>query len=47
MSRISDENWERRVRFIGFDPEERTLRWVAVDTWHEMYHHSIDIERQL
>ena len=47
MGRISDAEWGRRVRFIGFDPEERTLAWVAVDTWHEMRHHTIDIERQL
>jgi hypothetical protein len=47
MARISEPDWNRQVRYVGYHPEERSLRWVAVDTWHEMRHHSLDIERQL
>jgi hypothetical protein len=47
MARITVADWGRPVRYAGYTPEERSLRWVAVDTWHEMHHHTLDIERQL
>jgi hypothetical protein len=29
------------------EPCERSLRWVAVHTVHELHHHTLDIRRQL
>ena len=47
LDRIGEADWSRTVRYVGYTPEERSLRWVAVDTWHEVHHHSLDVERQL
>lgn len=47
LSRLGPEDWERVVVYDGLEPPERTLRWVALDTWHEVHHHLLDVQRQL
>jgi hypothetical protein len=47
LSRLDDDEWDRTVmyNYPGFG--ERTLRWVAVHTVHEVRHHTLDIRAQL
>ncbi len=40
-------DWDRTVIYNYPEPTERTLRWVAVHTVHEVRHHLLDISRQL
>lgn len=47
LARLGLEDWERRVLYDGLEPPDRSLRWVALDTWHEAHHHLLDVERQL
>ena len=47
LDRLSDEDWERRLVYGYPERAERTLRWVAVHTLHELRHHLGDIRRQL
>ena len=46
LSRLGAD-WERLVVYDGLEPPERSLRWVAIDTWHEVHHHLRDVKRQL
>jgi hypothetical protein len=47
LARLSSADWERTVLY-GYPREaERTLRWVAVHTEHEVRHHLLDVGRQL
>jgi len=46
LSRLDSDDWERIVVY-DLEPPERSLRWVAVDTWHEVRHHHVDVLRQL
>ena len=46
LSRLGAD-WERLVVYEGLEPPERDLRWVALDTWHEVDHHLRDVQRQL
>jgi hypothetical protein len=46
LDRVGDD-WGRNVTYNYPAPMERSLRWVAVHTVHEMRHHLLDIRRQL
>jgi hypothetical protein len=46
LARLGDD-WERTVAYNYPAPFERSLRWVAVHTVHEMHHHLLDVRRQL
>jgi hypothetical protein len=47
LDRIPTSDWERTVMYNYPKPWERSLRWVAVHTVHEVRHHTLDIRRQL
>jgi hypothetical protein len=47
LSRLSPVDWDRRVIYNYPEPTERSLRWVAVHTEHEVYHHALDVRRLL
>ena len=47
-SRVSGPpDWERTVMYNYPATLERSLRWVAVHTVHEVHHHLLDVRRQL
>jgi hypothetical protein len=46
LSRLDAPAWERTVIYNYPEPAERTLRWVAVHTLHEVRHHAADIARE-
>lgn len=47
LGRLGPEEWERTVMYNYPGRMERSLRWVAVHTEHEVRHHLGDIEDQL
>jgi DinB superfamily len=47
LSRLGSQDWDRRVMYNYPEPRERSLRWVAVHTVHDLYHHTLDVRRQL
>lgn len=47
LARLTPEDWERTVRYRYMGPAERSLRWVAVHTVHEVRHHLLDVQRQV
>ncbi len=47
LSRLGPEDWERTVMYNYPTLSERSLRWVAVHTLHEVRHHLLDVRRQL
>jgi hypothetical protein len=48
LERLDDQDWERTLRWYSFpEPQERSLRWLALQTLHELRHHLLDIHRQL
>ena len=47
LDRLSADDWDRRVLYSYPQRSERSLRWVAVHTLHEVNHHLLDIRRQL
>jgi hypothetical protein len=47
LARLESEDWDRTVVYAYPDRRERSLRWVAVHTVHEVRHHLLDIRRQL
>ena len=46
LRRLDTPDWERRIVYNWPQRSERTLRWVAVNTAHEVRHHLLDIHRQ-
>ena len=46
LSRVTPIEWDRTVMYSYPKRWERSLRWVAVHTLHEVRHHTLDIERQ-
>lgn len=46
VDRLGPADWERRVIYNYPEKTERTLRWVAVHTAHEVRHHLLDARRQ-
>lgn len=47
FSRLAPADWARTVVYSYPAPTERSLRWVAVHTVHEVRHHLLDARRQL
>ncbi|WP_082960522.1 MULTISPECIES: DinB family protein [unclassified Mycobacterium] len=47
LERLAAEDWDRTVIYNYPESEERSLRWVAVHTVHDVHHHLHDIRRQV
>jgi DinB superfamily len=47
LRRLDTADWELRIVYNWPQRRERTLRWVAVNTLHEVRHHLLDIHRRL
>ena len=47
LGRLDAADWELRLVYNWPEPTERTLRWVAAHTLHEVRHHLLDVRRQL
>jgi hypothetical protein len=47
LDRLDSPEWERTVIYNYPSPWERSLRWVAVHTVHEVRHHLLDVTTQL
>jgi hypothetical protein len=47
LSRLGPNDWEKTVMYNYPTLFERSLRWVAVHTMHEVRHHLVDVRRQL
>jgi hypothetical protein len=47
LARLDPGSWERSVMYNYPAHHERSLRWVAVHTVHEVRHHLLDVRRQL
>lgn len=47
LDRISANDWERTAGYNYPRQSERSSRWVAVHTAHEVSHHTLDLRRQL
>lgn len=47
LDRLDVADWERRIVYNWPQRGERTLRWLAVHTLHEVRHHLLDVRRQL
>ncbi|WP_082973516.1 DinB family protein [Mycobacterium sp. E2327] len=47
LRRLDDADWELRIVYNWPRRTQRTLRWVAVNTMHEVRHHLLDIDRQI
>jgi hypothetical protein len=47
LSRLEPEDWQRTVMYNYPALFERSLRWVAIHTVHEVRHHVLDVRRQL
>ncbi len=46
LSRLDAADWERVLMYNYPAPFERSLRWVAVHTVHEVRHHLLDVRRR-
>jgi hypothetical protein len=42
-----DDEWDRTLIYNYPTPSERSLRWVALHTEHELRHHQADVRGQL
>jgi plasmid stabilization system protein ParE len=40
-------DWARTLMYPYPEPSEKSLRWVAVHTVHEVRHHLLDVQRQV
>src|SRR5205823_6250131 len=47
LSRLAPAEWDRTVFYNYPRTAERSLRWVAMNSWHETRHHLLDVRRQL
>jgi hypothetical protein len=47
LSRLAPEDWLRSVMYNYPERLDRSLRWVAMHTLHEVRHHLLDVRRQL
>jgi hypothetical protein len=47
LRRLDTSDWELRLVYNWPHRTERTLRWVAANTLHDVHHHLLDIHRQL
>ena len=46
LDRLGEADWDRTLGYNYPEPTERTLRWVAVHTRHEVEHHLGDARAQ-
>ncbi|MFW6205262.1 MAG: DinB family protein [Actinomycetota bacterium] len=47
LDRLGPADWDRTLMYNYPSRSERSLRWVAVHTLHEVRHHTLDVSRQL
>ena len=47
LSRLDSSDWDLSVVYNYPDRSERSLRWVAVHTVHDVHHHVLDVRHQL
>ena len=47
LERLGPNDWGRSVLYNYPHRAERSLRWVAIHTIHEVRHHLLDVRRQL
>jgi hypothetical protein len=47
LARLSADDWHRTTVYNYPKANERSLRWVAVHTVHDVQHHLLDIRRQV
>jgi hypothetical protein len=47
LARLGPDDWARTALYTYPEPTERSLRWIAVHTVHELHHHRLDIADQL
>ena len=47
LARLGPADWDRTVMYNYPAEMERSLRWVAVHTEHEVRHHLLDVRAQL
>ncbi|MDR3663053.1 MAG: DinB family protein [Mycobacterium sp.] len=47
LGRLDIADWERTLVYGWPERTERTLRWLAAHTQHEVRHHLLDVRRQL
>lgn len=47
LARLTPDGWERTLVYGYPEPTERSLRWLAVHTLHELRHHLLDMRRGL
>lgn len=47
LARLGPDDWDRTALYNYPEPTERSLRWIAVHTVHEVHHHRLDIVDQL
>ncbi len=47
LGRLDDADWDRTLIYGWPERDERTLRWLAAHTQHEVRHHLLDVQRQL
>jgi hypothetical protein len=47
LDRLPAAGWERVLIYTYPEPAERSVRWLALHTLHEVRHHLLDIRRQL
>ena len=45
LRRLDGQAWERTLMYNYPEPAERSLRWVAVHTLHEVTHHLGDVQQ--
>ena len=46
LDRLSTDDWDRTVMYNHPELHERSLRWLAVHTVHDVQHHLLDIRRR-
>ncbi len=47
LGRLSEDDWNRTLLYNFPETRERSLRWVAVHTLHDVHHHLGDITHQI
>lgn len=47
LDNLGESDWSRTLLYNYPEPTERSLRWLAAHTIHEVVHHRADIERLL
>jgi len=46
LARLGTADWDRTVMYNYPRRVERSMRWVAVHTLHEVRHHLLDVHKQ-